>query len=68
MCFWTYGLQKTWLDKRLKSPLSEDPFTSNMVNGSQHCSKPNEGFFTLFIYPCVGNSSLKSLSQGYAKS
>ena len=24
---------KTWLDKCLKSPVSEDPSTSNMVNG-----------------------------------
>ena len=32
MNFWTYGLQKTWLDKCLKSPVWEDPFTSNMVN------------------------------------
>ena len=24
---------KTWLDKSLKSPVSENPTTSNMVNG-----------------------------------
>ena len=26
MDFWTYGLRKTWLDKCLKSPISEVPF------------------------------------------
>ena len=33
---------KTWLDKCLKSLVSEDPSTSNMVNGAKHCSKLNE--------------------------
>ena len=28
---------KTWLEKCLKSPVSEDPSTSNMVNMSKHC-------------------------------
>ena len=28
MYFWTYGLRKTWLDKSLKSLVSEDPSTS----------------------------------------
>ena len=28
---------KMWLDKCLKSPVSEDPLTSNMVNRSKHC-------------------------------
>ena len=28
---------KTWLDKFLKSPVSEDPSTSNMVNVPKHC-------------------------------
>ena len=36
MYFRTYELQKTWLDKCLKSPVSEDPLTSNMVNGPKH--------------------------------
>ena len=33
MYFSIYGLQNTWLDKCLKSPVSEDPSTSNMING-----------------------------------
>ena len=28
---------KTWLDKCLKSFVSEDPSTSNIVNGPKHC-------------------------------
>ena len=28
---------KTWLDKRLKSPVSDDRSRSNMVNVSKHC-------------------------------
>ena len=36
MYFWNYRLQKTWLDKCLKSPTSEVPFTMNMVNGPKH--------------------------------
>ena len=33
-----YGLPKTWLDQCLKSPVSEDPTKSNMVNSSKICS------------------------------
>ena len=28
---------KTWLDKCLKSPVSDDPSTSNMVNVPKQC-------------------------------
>ena len=38
MYFRNYGLQKTWLDQCLKSPVSEDPTKSNMVNAPKHCS------------------------------
>ena len=33
MYFRNYGLQKTWLDRCLKSLVSEDPSIGNMVNG-----------------------------------
>ena len=36
MYFLNYGLRKTWLDQCLKSPLSEDPSKSNMVNALKH--------------------------------
>ena len=32
MYFRNYGLRKTWLDQRLKSPVSEEPLKSNMEN------------------------------------
>ena len=38
MYFRNYGLPKIWLDQCLKSPVSEDPTKSNMVNAPKHCS------------------------------
>ena len=38
MYFRNYGLPKTWLDQCLKSPVSEDPTKSNMVNAPKHSS------------------------------
>ena len=38
MYFRNYGLQKTWLDQCLKSPVSEHPTKSNIVNAPKHCS------------------------------
>ena len=38
MYFRNYGLPKTWLDQCLKSPVSDDPTKSNMVNAPKHCS------------------------------
>ena len=38
MYFRNYGLPKTWLHQCLKSPVSEDPTKSNMVNAPEHCS------------------------------
>ena len=37
MYFGNYGLWRPWLDKYLKSPVSEDPSKWNMVNGPKHC-------------------------------
>ena len=65
--FWTYGRRNTWLDKSLKTPVSEDPWTSNMVNGPKHGWNLNYSTITIFIDPCEGNSSWKSLSEWYAK-
>ena len=62
MYFLSYGLRKSWLDKYLKSPVSEDPSTSSMVNGSKHCWNVEESTFTIFIGHCEGNSGWKSLS------
>ena len=37
MYFRNFGLRKTWLNKSLKCPLSEDPLTSNMLKRTKHC-------------------------------
>ena len=37
MYFLNYGLRNTWLGEGLKSPVSEDPSKSNMVNTLKHC-------------------------------
>ena len=55
MYFRNYGLRKTGLDKSLKSPVSEDPSTGNMVNGPKQCCNLNDSTFTTFIYHCEGN-------------
>ena len=68
MYFWTYGLRKTWLDKCLKSPVSEDPSTSNMVNGPKHCWNLNDSTFTIFIDRCEENQALKIFCDWYWKS
>ena len=36
MYFRNYGLRKTWLDQRLKSPISVDPLKSNMENAPKY--------------------------------
>ena len=64
MYFWTYGLRNTWLDKRLKIPVSEDPSTSNMVNGSKHISKLNDIPLQYLLIP-VKAIPLEKLSLNY---
>ena len=49
MYFRNYGLPKTWLDQCLKSPVSEDPTKSNMVNAPKHSSNLRHTSFTIFI-------------------
>ena len=66
--FWSYGLQKTLLDKFLKSPISDGPPNNNMVNEAKHFSKLNDSPFTIFIGPWEYSWGLKSLSEWYAKS
>ena len=68
MYFWTCGLQKTRFDKCVKSPFSEDPSTSNIVNGKKDFSKLNYSTFKLFIAAFERSSSWKSLSEWYAES
>ena len=61
-------MRKIWLDKCLKSPVSEDPSTRNMVNELKHCWNLNGSTFTIIFDHCEGNSVRKSLSKLYAKS
>ena len=67
MYFRSYGLRKTRLDKCLKSTASEDPSTSNIVNGPNHCWNLNDGGFIIFIDHCSGNWLGKSFSPWYRK-
>ena len=55
MCFGNKKLGKRSLDKCLKSTVSEDPSTSNMVNGHKHSCIVDEGTFTIFIDHCGSN-------------
>ena len=55
MDFRTYGLREMSLVECLKSTISEDPLTSNMLNGPKHCSKPNQSTFTKFRDPSESN-------------
>ena len=60
--------KKTWLDKCLKSPVSMDISTGNMVNGPKHCSNLHENTFIIFIDHCQGNWVEKTLSYWHEKS
>ena len=68
MYFWTYGLEKARLDQCLKSPVLEDPSTSNMVNQPKHFSKPENSTFTKFIESGKDKWGCKSLSEQYVES
>ena len=49
MYFRNYGFRKTLLDKCLKTRVSEDPSTSNMVSGIKQCVNVNDTYFSIFI-------------------
>ena len=52
---------KTSLDQCLKSPVSEDPSKSNLLNRPNHCSKLMDISFTICSDHWEGNSLAKSL-------
>ena len=68
MYFQNYRLRKMWLHHCLKSPVSESPSKSNMVNCSKHCWNLNGSIFTIFIDHCEGNWAAKILCEWYANS
>ena len=61
MYFGNYGIPKTWLDQCLKSPVSEYPSKSNMVNAPKHCLHIKDSPFTRFIDHCEANIPTKDL-------
>ena len=65
--FLNWRTRKTCLGKRLKSPIEEEPSTSNMVNRPKHYWNLNDRSVTIFIYYCEGNSVGKTLSWWYGK-
>ena len=62
MCFRTYGLRKSWLDKCLKIRVSEHRLTVNMLKRPKHCwNLYGTGFIIIFHHSEV-NSIGKSVS------
>ena len=55
-----YGLRKTWLDQRRKSPTSEYPLKSKLANAPKHCSHLKDSPFTAFIDQWEVNCPTKS--------
>ena len=55
MYFQNYRLGKTWLDKCLKSPISENTLTGNVVNRPKHFLNLDDSTFTIFTDHCQGN-------------
>ena len=58
---------KTWLDQYLKSPVSEELSTSNIVHVPKHYWNLHHRIFIIFIGPCQVNWVGESLSYWHAK-
>ena len=61
MYFRNYGLPRKWLDQCIKSPVSEDPLKTNMVNAPKHCSNLKDNSFTIFFDQWEASCLTKSL-------
>ena len=59
---------KTWKDKRLKSPVSDDHSTSNMINVPKHFTNLHHSIFIKFIDHFQVNPVGKTLCFSHAKS
>ena len=55
MCFRNYRQGKTWLDKCLKSSVSENTLTGNVVNSPKHFFNLSDSTFIIFTDHCEGN-------------
>ena len=54
--YWqNYGLRKVWLDRCLKSLVSDDLTTSHTVNGAKDCLNLYDSNLIIFIDQCEGN-------------
>ena len=62
------GTSKTWPGKCLKSPVSEDLSTSNIVNVPNHCWNRHQSIFIIFIDHCQVKWDEKTLFFQYSKS
>ena len=49
MYFRIYRLRNTSVNHWLKSPVSMDPLTIDILNGPKHSSKLKDGTFSIFI-------------------
>ena len=49
MYFQNYRLGKAWLDNCLKSLVSENPLTGNVVKEPNHCFDLKNSTFTIFF-------------------
>ena len=61
MYFANYGLRKRWLVICLKSPVSKDPLTGNIVSEPKHCCHLNNSTVTTFSDHFERNGIAKSL-------
>ena len=59
---------KKWSDQCLKSPVLDDPSTSNMINVQKRSWNQHHSTFSIFIDHCQVNWVSKSLSSIHAKS
>ena len=55
MYFRNYVLRKTWLDKCLKSPVSDNLLTENFVKVPKQRFNRNNSTFARFFDHCEGN-------------
>ena len=62
MYFRNYRQRKTCLDKRLKTPVSENVSAGDMVNSPKHWFNLNESAFIILSDHCEGFMSCKSHS------
>ena len=54
--------EKDVLDKCIKSPVSQDPSTRNILHDPKHCWNVHDSTFIIFIDHCEENWVRKSLS------